>query len=230
MLTPLKKVKLHEEISKQIITMIRSGELKPGDKLPPERVLAEQLNVSRTAIREAMRSLESMGYIESRVGGGNFIKEISLENIITPMSAMFQDNERLLKDLIGVRLLLETEMASLAAKNINQEKADLLKNALDIMKQEISEGKIGLQGDNEFHSCLSKIGDNSAMSLISEMCMELTSQTRLATLQIPGQPADTYNDHLLIYNAVVSGDPDEAAKAMHDHISKAYQNFLKVMK
>ncbi|MBR2224130.1 MAG: FadR family transcriptional regulator, partial [Christensenellaceae bacterium] len=179
MLTPLKKTKLYEEISKQIISLINSGELKPGDKLPPERSLAEQLNVSRTAIREALRALESMGYIESKVGGGTFVREISLENIISPVSAMFQQDESLLKDLIAVRLLLETEMASLAAKHITPEKAMKIEEAIVLMRKEVAKGEIGLRGDNSFHAALAEASGNSAMSLISDMCMELLSKTRL---------------------------------------------------
>lgn len=227
MLTPLKKTKLYEEISKQIITLINSGELKPGDKLPPERTLAEQLNVSRTAIREALRALESMGYIESKVGGGTFVREISLENIINPVSAMFQNDEKLLKDLIAVRLLLETEMASLAAKNITPEKAAKIEEALNLMRKEISNGEIGLRGENSFHTALAETSGNSAMSLISDMCTELLSKTRYATLEMPGQPEQTLSDHISIYEAVVTGDSRLAAKRMREHLNSATKNISK---
>ncbi len=209
MLTPLKKTKLYEDISKQIISLINSGELKPGDKLLPERTLAEQLNVSRTAVREALRALESMGYIESKVGGGTFVRELTLENLISPVSSMFQNDEKLMKDLIAVRLLLETEMASLAAKKITPEKAEKLKKALNIMMDEIANGEIGLRGENSFHTTLAEIGENSAMSLISDMCGEVLSSTRLATLKLPGQSEISLSEHMAIYDAVVSGEVSE---------------------
>ncbi|MBE5759352.1 MAG: FadR family transcriptional regulator [Clostridiales bacterium] len=227
MLTPLKKTKLYEEISKQIISLINSGELKPGDKLPPERSLAEQLNVSRTAIREALRALESMGYIESKVGGGTFVREISLENIISPVSAMFQQDESLLKDLIAVRLLLETEMASLAAKNITPEKALKIEEAIVLMRKEVAKGEIGLRGDNSFHAALAEASGNSAMSLISDMCMELLSKTRLATLELENQPEQSLSEHIMIYEAVIAGDSRLAAKRMKEHLNNANKNLSK---
>lgn len=227
MLTPLKKTKLYEEISKQIISLINSGELKPGDKLPPERSLAEQLNVSRTAIREALRALESMGYIESKVGGGTFVREISLENIISPVSAMFQQDESLLKDLIAVRLLLETEMASLAAKHITPEKAMKIEEAIILMRKEVAKGEIGLRGDNSFHAALAEASGNSAMSLISDMCMELLSKTRLATLELENQPEQSLSEHIMIYEAVIAGDSRLAAKRMKEHLNNANKNLSK---
>ena len=87
MLEPLVKTRLYEEIVKQIINRIKSGELKPGDKLPTERELASQLKVSRTAIREALRSLEVMGVIDSKVGSGTFVKEMSLDSLMDPLQA-----------------------------------------------------------------------------------------------------------------------------------------------
>jgi len=78
MLEPLKKTRLYEEIIKQLQELIRRGDLKPGDRLPTERELALQLNVSRTAIREALRSMEVMGFIKSRVGGGTYIRQVEL--------------------------------------------------------------------------------------------------------------------------------------------------------
>jgi len=223
MLTPLKKSKLYEDVSNQIISLINSGDLKPGDKLPAERTLAEQLNVSRTVVREALCALESVGYIESKVGGGTYIREPSFEDIIPSVSSVFQRDEALLRDLISVRILLETEMASLAAKTITPESAKELWESINLMRHEVSEGKVGLAGDNSFHSTLAKLSGNSAMRLISDMSMELLSKTRLATLRMKGRPEEALNDHINIYNAVSSGDSKLAAKLMKRHLTNAYK-------
>ena len=123
MLKPLKKTRLYEEIIKQLTDLINNGSLKPGDKLPTERDLAVQLNVSRTAIREALRSLEMMGFIESKVGEGTFVKEITLNNVIDPFSSILSKDKKLVAELIEVRILLESEIARLAAARINDDKA-----------------------------------------------------------------------------------------------------------
>lgn len=224
MLEPLKKTRLYEEIVKQLQELIRKGDLKPGDKLPPERELATQLNVSRTAIREALRSLELMGFIESKVGGGTFVKKVTLDNIIDPFSTILSQDKKLIMELIEVRMLLEAEIAKLAARRINDEKAALLEKAIELMEKEVAEGGIGLEGENAFHNTLAEAADNSAMMKILNMCGDLLSSTREATLKIPGQPQKSIIDHRKIYEAVRNGDERKAKALMKEHLVKAYKN------
>jgi len=224
MLEPLKRTRLYEEIVKQILDLLKEGKLKPGDKLPPERKLAEDLHVSRTAIREALRSLEMMGYIESNVGGGTYIKSISLENVMNPFSAMLSQDEKLLRDLIDVRLILETEIASLAAKRITPDKIEMIEGTLIQMENEVEAGENSIGGENAFHDALAVASENSAMSIILDMCSELLFRTRLATLSIPGQPRKSLEDHRAIFEAIKQGDGKSAAKAMREHLNKALKN------
>jgi GntR family transcriptional repressor for pyruvate dehydrogenase complex len=224
MLVPLKKARLYEEIIKQLLELIRKGDLKPGDRLSPERELAIQLNVSRTAIREALRSMEMMGFIDSKVGGGTFIRQVTLDNIIEPFSGLLSQDKKLMMELIEVRMLLETEIAKLAATRINEEKAFAIEESIKIMEKEISEGGIGLKGDNAFHDSLSKASENAAMGKILNMCGDLLSSTREATLRIPGQPLKSIDDHRKIFEAVKSGDEKKAGAFMKEHLTKAYKN------
>ena len=93
MLSPIKNTKIYEKVIEQIKDMVKKGEIKSGDKLPPERDLAEQLQVSRTSVREALRSMEMLGLVESRQGGGNFIKnnlEIYGVNLTTRKKKMIK--------------------------------------------------------------------------------------------------------------------------------------------
>ena len=140
---------------------------------------------------------------------------------------MFQQDESLLKDLIAVRLLLETEMASLAAKHITPEKAMKIEEAIVLMRKEVAKGEIGLRGDNSFHAALAEASGNSAMSLISDMCMELLSKTRLATLELENQPEQSLSEHIMIYEAVIAGDSRLAAKRMKEHLNNANKNLSK---
>ena len=224
MLEPLKKTRLYEEIIEQFRELISKGELKPGDKLPPERDLAIQLNVSRTAIREALRSLESMGFIESRVGGGTFIREITLDNVIKPFSGILSQDKKLMMELIDVRILLEGELAKLAAQRINEKKISMIEDSISLMEKEIKGGGIGIKGDNSFHNSLAAAAENSAMSKILDMCGDLLSNTREATLKIPGQPVKSVKDHKEIFEAIKKADGEEAKKRMRSHLRKAYKN------
>lgn len=228
MLEPLKKTRLYEEIIKQLQELIRKGDLKPGDKLPPERELAVQLNVSRTAIREALRSLEMMGFINSKVGGGTYIRQVTLDNVILPFSSILSQDKKLMMELIEVRMLLESEIAKLAARRINKDKVAAIEDSLKLMEKEIAEGKIGLRGDNAFHDALALAAENSAMSKILNMCGDLLSSTREATLKIPGQPAKTIMDHKAIFQAVRDGDEMKAEERMKEHLEKAHRNLEKI--
>jgi len=227
MLEPLKKTRLYEEIVKQLVELIKQGKLQPGDKLPSERQLAEDLQVSRTAIREALRSMESMGYIESKVGGGTFIKSISLTNVLAPFSAMLSQDDKLIKELLEVRQLLESEIAGLAAKRITNQKIEKIEKPLIEMEEEIARGENGLKGENGFHSALAEAAENSAMSKILEMCGELLSRSRESTLRIEGQPSKSLQDHREIFEAVKSGDREKASQLMKNHLIKAQDNFEK---
>ncbi|HBQ63477.1 MAG TPA: hypothetical protein DD727_00830 [Clostridiales bacterium] len=224
MLKPLKRTRLYEEIFKQLVDLIQKGALKPGDRLPPERELAVQLNVSRTAIREALRSMELMGYIESRVRGGTFIRQLTMENVMNPFTSILSQDRKLIMELIEVRLLIEVEITRLAAQRMTSEKAEKLHSTLALMDNEIKNGEIGIQGDNAFHRTLAECSENTAMQKILDLCGDLLSATRKATLEIPGQPEKSYQDHRQICEAVCSKDASRAVKLMRAHLTKAYEN------
>lgn len=228
MLEPLKKTRLYEEIVKQLIHLINKGSLKPGDRLPTERELALQLKVSRTAIREALRSLELMGFIDSRVGGGTFIKQITLDNVIDPFSNILVKDKKLIMELIEVRQLLESEIARLAARKINAEKAGAIEKTLEIMKKEIETGGIGLEGDNAFHNELANAAENQAMERILGMCSELLNSTREAALKSMKDPGVGLEHHRKIFDAVKSGDEQMASDLMKKHLAEAYKNVQSV--
>lgn len=226
MLTPLKKTKLHEQISKQIVDLILSGELKAGDRLPTERELSMQLGVSRTAVREAITQMEQKGYLQTRADGGTVVREVTFESILPYVSGLLSTDRHLLSDLLGVRKLLESEMAFDAARNITPEKAAQLKALTEQFSTDIREGKTGLSADNRFHSYIAELAQNSAMQLINEMCSDLLSDTRLATLRVPEHREQTVHDHYGIYEAIAAGDSILAATRMREHLTRAHTVLL----
>jgi GntR family transcriptional repressor for pyruvate dehydrogenase complex len=224
MLEPVKKTRLYEEIVKQLTDLIIKGSLKPGDRLPTERDIAVELNVSRTAIREALRSMEMMGFIESKVGEGTFIKKITLNNVIDPFSFILCQDKKLIMELIEVRLLLEVEVAKLAARKINDEKAVDILRSLNLMENEIENGGIGIKGDNEFHNSLAKAAENTALSKILNMCGDLLNSTREAALKSMRDTRIGLSQHREIYFAVKEGNEKKATELMKKHLKEAYKN------
>ena len=120
MLTPIKNVKVYEIIMNQIKDIVKSGELKRGDKLPSERDLALKLNVSRTSVREAIKALETLGLIESKHGEGNYIRSDFEDILLEPLSIVFMllgsDNNEILQ----LRNVIEPEVAKIAAEKLQQ--------------------------------------------------------------------------------------------------------------
>ncbi|MDR1800269.1 MAG: FadR family transcriptional regulator [Lachnospiraceae bacterium] len=216
--------RISEDIVDEIVSKIRTGSLKVGEKLPPERVLADELGVSRTSLREAMRTLENMGYIRSVVGGGNYVNAISIEHILSPFSALIAQDKTLAADIIQVRQYMEVHMAFLAAKKATKEQISRIYGAVLDMEAEIEEGGSGIIGDNAFHLEIAKTSQNKGFILITELLYELLSESRMATLAIPGQPEKTIDDHMAIFEAIKSGDPKAAQVAMKEHLEKAYEN------
>ncbi|MDR2768235.1 MAG: FadR family transcriptional regulator [Treponema sp.] len=224
MFETLQHKRIYEEVVEMIVHRIRSGILKVGQKLPPERVLSEEMGVSRTSLREALRSLESMGYIYSVTGGGNYVNSVSIENVLSPLSAMMSQDNKIAADIIDVRLHLEVHMAELAAKNATRQQISQIYGAILNMQSEVESGGCGIKGDNQFHLEIARASQNKAFAIITELVGELLAESRKATLSIPGQPAKTIEDHLAIFEAIKDGDPARAAATMTSHLSKAQKN------
>ncbi len=213
--------KLYEEITAQMIAQIHDGVLRPGDRLPAERALAEHFGVSRTAIREALRSMEMMGCVESRVGEGTFIKAPSLSNIVDPFSMVMSQNGKLDTDLIEVRLILETEVTAMAAQRRTQAQLEELRQNVEEMRADVENGGNGVASDDRFHAILAEACGNEAMSVMLNMCAGLLSKTRPITQSIKGVPKIALKDHAAICAAVEAQDERLARKLMRTHLNRA---------
>ncbi|NIP49902.1 MAG: FadR family transcriptional regulator, partial [Gammaproteobacteria bacterium] len=120
-LEPIRPKKISEEIVNQIKQLISSGELKPGDRIPSERELASLLGVSRPSVREAIMVLEAMGFLESRQGGGTYVKALTESSIMDPLAKLVEKRDpELLRSLAEVRMGLESWSAYLAAQRANE--------------------------------------------------------------------------------------------------------------
>ena len=231
MMAEHREPKLYEGIAAHMIGQIHEGTLRPGDRLPPERSLAEKFGVSRTAIREALRSMEMMGCVESRVGEGTFIKSPSLSNIVDPFSMVLnQSGDALWRELIEVRLILETEIAALAACRRTPEQLDALENTLTAMAADIESGGNGIQADEDFHAILARSAGNGALSVMLEMCSGMLSRTRPITQSIKGVPKMTLKDHSAICKAIRDGDERAARRLMRSHLNRALRNLNRIQK
>lgn len=222
-----KTQKLYEEIAAKMLAQIEEGVLRPGDRLSPERALAEEYGVSRTAIREALRSLEMMGCVESHVGEGTFIKAPSLSNIVDPFSMIIAQNGRMGSELIEARLILETEIAALAARRRTEKQLTALEKTIAQMSGDIENGGMGIEADEGFHGILAEAAGNEPLSLMLNMCAGMLSRTRPITQAVKGVPKMALKDHTAICEAVRNQDEKAARRLMRTHLNRALRNLNK---
>lgn len=229
MFSPIKNTKVYEQVIEQIKYMIVSGSLKRGDKLPPERDLVEQLQVSRTSLREALRALQIIGLIECRQGEGNYIKESFEATLFEPLSMMFMLEGSNPVEILEVRRIIEVETAALAAKKITNEQLFELKRIVDELRVTNDE-KINSKIDKDLHY---KIAYASGNFLVVNMLMAVSSlmdnfikDARAIILTKGDNKAILNEHHENIYKALSEHNPAEAAYAMRKHLEFIHKHIV----
>ncbi|MCG4545397.1 FadR family transcriptional regulator, partial [Clostridium perfringens] len=185
MFKPVKNMKVYEQVVDQIKEMVRVGQIKKGDKLPTERVMAEELQVSRTSIREAMRALEVVGLIESRQGAGNYIREEFDDVLLEPLSIVFMLQNGTNKDIFELREVLELSTIFLSVMRISDEELKKLGELVERFKTSRDEEE-NVKIDSEFHSIIVKGANNvlitNLLEGVSELVDKFISEGRRAIL------------------------------------------------
>lgn len=217
-IAPIKSTRIYEEIVRQVKALIAEGRLKSGDRLPPERDLAEQFKVSRASVREALRTLESRGLIEIRPGEGTFVREVSVESLIEPLAQVILSQREAVRDLFEARRFLEPAIASLAARRATQEEIREMERILEDQAKEVAAGLTGLAQDAAFHAAIASSARNQAITRIVSALMDLLTQSREESLQTPGRPTRSHQDHQRILDAIRRRDEAGARRAMLNHL------------
>ena len=222
-------VRLYESVIEQIMELIKNNELKPGDKLPPERELAEKLSISRGSLREAFRVLESRGFIKSKPGGGRYIREIrendhnNTENIILSLE------KSSILELLEAREIFEVKIAEIAAQRATLEDIEIIEEALNKMnqKEELKDDK-KTESDTEFHLAIAGASHNFVFINIMRLHLDLLKDTREKTWQIPGRREEQQKEHRAIFQAIKEHNTKKAREAMLRHLRKIEKVVTKI--
>jgi GntR family transcriptional repressor for pyruvate dehydrogenase complex len=215
---PVRSTRIYEEIVRQIKNLITEGKLRSGDQLPPERDLAEQFKVSRTSVREALRTLESLGLIAIRPGGGTFVREVSVEALIEPLALVILNQREAVSELFEARRLLEPAIASLASLRATDDEIQEMERILEEQAKQVAIGNTGVEQDAAFHSAIARSTHNRAILRIINALMDLLAQSREETLQTPGRATRSHQDHLRVLAAIKARDDRASRQAMLDHL------------
>jgi GntR family transcriptional repressor for pyruvate dehydrogenase complex len=217
-LAPIKSTRIYEEIVRQVKAMIAEGRLKGGDRLPPERDLAEKFVVSRTSVREALRALESLGLVEIRAGEGTFVRQVSIESLIEPLALLMVSQREAIGELFEARRLLEPALAALAAGRATPEEIHEMERILETQASEVAAGRTGLAQDAQFHAAIGTAAHNRAITRLAHAIMDLLTQSREESLNTPGRPTRSHEDHRRVLSAIAARDAEAARRAMLEHL------------
>jgi GntR family transcriptional repressor for pyruvate dehydrogenase complex len=222
----VRRNKVYEEVARQIERLILK-KLKPGDKLPSERELAETLGVSRSSIRDAIRSLELMGMVEPRQGAGTIVREISSESLANPLANVLKRKEELVSELLDFRKMLEPPLAARAAARVSADEISEMEEILQRQQEKQSLGEAAVAEDAEFHYSIALASGNSVVLKVLDILMDLLRGTRERSLQVEGRPQRSLAGHRRILAALKRHDAEAAKAAMRRHIEDVEEIVLK---
>jgi GntR family transcriptional repressor for pyruvate dehydrogenase complex len=210
-------MRVPEEIVDQIRGLIGSGDLRPGDQLPSERELAEQFQVSRASIREALTAMQVMGLLErSRTGGGLAARGNHVWFTIAPLSTYLATRSHLVEQ-IEVRRMIEPEMGRLAAERATAEDLSRIEQCLLAMEADIEAGGLGAEADAAFHAAIAATTNNELLTRIVQLIGDAIREHREIFQTLDGA-RESLAEHREMLNAIRRGDGDAAYLHTRQHI------------
>ncbi len=222
-LEPVRRTKVYAEVASQIHRLIAEGRLEPGDRLPPERELAEMFGVSRTSVRDAIRVLEMRGLVEPRHGEGTVVKQIPIDAIVSPLADALTASKDLTADLFDMRRMLEPPLARVAALRAAADDIRAMDDILVRQAERVRAGGIAIEEDNAFHYRIATAAKNQVVLRVMDVVMDLLRESRARSLQGPGRAEKSLDGHRRILAAIRDREPDVAADAMRLHIEEIEQ-------
>jgi len=219
-MTPLKRPPpLHVSVRESLRRYIDENRLEAGDPLPPEGDLAQQLGVGRNSVREAIKSLESLGVLDTRRGVGVFVKAFSFQPLLENLAYGLQISLRDVEEMRDIRRVLETGLIDKTVALIGEDDLAALREVTARMRVKAEAGESFAEEDQRFHQLLFRCQDNHTLSaLIDVFWTAFYKASDFANLSNPN-PLATWQDHHDIVEAVAARDADLARRRLDAHYS-----------
>jgi GntR family transcriptional repressor for pyruvate dehydrogenase complex len=216
----VREPRLSDKVARDILEAIVETPLRPGERLAPERVLCDQFDVSRTVIREALRSLAGKGVIEITQGRGVRIARVEPSSVRESMGLFLRGRPALdYGQVHEIRALLETEVAGLAAERATPDDLAALAGACDELAAEVGETERAAEADFAFHRLLARATHNEMFLVLLDAIDAPLMEIRIETFEsIPERPAVALQAHSDIYREICNGNVLGARQTMHDHL------------
>jgi GntR family transcriptional repressor for pyruvate dehydrogenase complex len=212
---------LYEQIVQQVEDSILKGQLKAGDQLPAERDLAQRFGVSRTAVREAVKTLREKGMVEAYSGRGTFVTGGTSQGMRQSLDLMVRINrEEGVLHLAELRQVLEPEIAARAATRIDEGLLATMREAVQVMDQKLEDPEAYVEADLDFHLALAEAVGNPLILSLLDSIVDLLREQRSQIFDVEGGPERGQLHHRRILAAIAQGDPEAAREAMRAHLNQ----------
>ncbi|NNF99897.1 MAG: FadR family transcriptional regulator [Desulfobacteraceae bacterium] len=223
-----KTARISQNIIQQIRNAILGGELKPGDKLPPEKELADNFHVSKASLREAFRALEALGLLEVRQGmsGGAFVKEVDLETARNNLFNYIFFQNPSISEFTQLRMMLEPKAAEIAAKLITDEDIQDLEMNLQQTSENLAGGPFYYKLDTYFHHRIAEITGNRLICMVIDSLKNAIVNIKLELELDNSFNLLVFEAHKRILEALKKRDPKAAFKEMNRHIQEVDAVFV----
>ena len=218
--TPIRpKERLYQEIVEQIQQQIVSGQLKPGDQIPAERELADQFGVSRTAVREAIKSLTEKGLIEVFVGRGTFVTHFSPDRLVESMTLLLRNERDRTESLAEAQGMLDVPIARLAARHRTPDVVDRLRVIVDRIERDAGSPDQLVEADEEFRTELARATGNPVLAVLSRTLTMLLHNEHVRGAERPADMEPMIGAWRRLVDAIENGDEQRAADVMSELVS-----------
>ena len=209
-----------EEVVTRLREMIHRGELRSGDRLPPERDLAKLLGVSRPTLRAGIRSLSAVGVLQSKQGAGTFVVEANASPVLdsNPLRLMASLNNFSSSEMFEARLSLEMAIAGLAAERATGDQLATMAEELAEMFAALDNPEEYLVHDMLFHQTIAAASGNRILTALMNTVASILFDVRSKTVGRASDLKESAEMHRLIYRAIREGNPESAKNAMREHL------------
>jgi GntR family transcriptional repressor for pyruvate dehydrogenase complex len=229
-IVPLVRTTLTASAFEQLISYVVNGAWRAGDRIPPERELCQQLGIARTSLREALKAMELIGMLDSRVGDGTFVCPRS-EFLSRPLLWAFTgtDHEEL-RDIMEAREFLERDLAGLAAERATDAEIEAIAQTIQQMRACVANGESILELDLAFHLAIARAAHNEVLRNAVQLLRNLMKQWLMLKLLMPQVPGKVLKQHEAIYKAIKERDTVAARAAMWSHLEETSELVAQVVK
>ena len=221
---PVKTPALAEAVVAEFEELLLAGVLRPGDRLPPERELAEKLGVSRTTLREALDGLSRRGLIEKKQGSGAIVSELIASSLVDPLATLIAAQRDAREDYLAFRRLIESEGAALAARRATEQDRKAITAVLERMSRAIESEDVERAAalDMDLHMAIAEAAGNvvmlQVMRALGRTMRRGMAETRLRLYDAPGFAEAIQGQHAALVEAILARDPEGAKAASERHL------------